>query len=69
MLTLLNIAEGNGEQSSNYSSAPRWLTFVDVFRDPILCRDILRGIGLQAVYVGVLLVAAWSNFTTKDVSG
>ena len=35
--------------------------------DPILWRDILRGIGLQAVYVVVLLGAAWANFTTKDI--
>jgi ABC-2 type transport system permease protein len=45
-----------------------WLAFVDFFRDPVLWRDITRGIGLQAVYVGVLLAAAWANFTTKDVT-
>jgi ABC-2 type transport system permease protein len=45
-----------------------WLSFVDLFRDPILWRDITRGVGLQAVYVGVLLTAAWANFTTKDVT-
>jgi ABC-2 type transport system permease protein len=45
-----------------------WLSFVDFFRDPILWRDISRGIALQGVYVGVLLAAAWANFTTKDVT-
>ena len=45
-----------------------WLAFVDLFRDPILWRDVSRGIALQAVYVGVLLAAAWANFTTKDVT-
>ncbi|SNR33973.1 ABC transporter permease [Blastococcus mobilis] len=45
-----------------------WLAFVDLFRDPILWRDITRGLALQGVYVGVLLVAAWANFTTKDVT-
>jgi len=45
-----------------------WLAFVDFFREPIQWRDILRGLGLQAVYVAVLLGAAWANFTTKDVS-
>jgi ABC-2 type transport system permease protein len=45
-----------------------WLSFVDFFRDPIRWRDITRGIGLQAVYVGVLLAAAWANFTTKDIT-
>ena len=45
-----------------------WLAFVDFFRDPILWRDIVRGLALQGVYVGVLLVASWANFTTKDVT-
>jgi ABC-2 type transport system permease protein len=45
-----------------------WLAFVDLFRDPIHWRDITRGIALQGVYVGVLLAAAWANFTTKDVT-
>ena len=45
-----------------------WLAFVDLFRDPILWRDIVRGIALQGVYVAVLLAAAWANFTTKDVT-
>ncbi len=45
-----------------------WLAFVDFFRDPILWRDVVRGIALQGVYVGVLLAAAWANFTTKDIT-
>lgn len=45
-----------------------WLSFVDLFRDPILWRDIGRGLGLQGIYVGVLLAGAWANFTTKDVT-
>jgi ABC-2 type transport system permease protein len=45
-----------------------WLAFVDFFRDPILWRNITRGLALQGVYVGVLLTAAWANFTTKDVT-
>jgi len=45
-----------------------WLSFVDFFRDPILWRDITRGLALQGVYVGVLLTAAWANFTTKDIT-
>jgi len=44
-----------------------WLSFVDFFRDPILWRDIVRGLGLQAVYVGVFLGGAWANFATKDI--
>ncbi|SDX94468.1 ABC-2 type transport system permease protein [Modestobacter sp. DSM 44400] len=45
-----------------------WLAFVDFFRDPILWRDIVRGLALQAVYVAVLLGAAWANFATKDIT-
>lgn len=45
-----------------------WLAFVDLFRDPVLWRDLLRGTLLQAVYVAVFLSAAWANFTTKDVT-
>ncbi|MFL6097084.1 MAG: ABC transporter permease [Blastococcus sp.] len=45
-----------------------WLAFVDLFRDPIQWRDITRGLALQGIYVGVLLGAAWANFTTKDVT-
>jgi ABC-2 type transport system permease protein len=45
-----------------------WLAWVDFFRDPVLFRDIERGVGLQLVYVAVLLGAAWANFVTKDVT-
>ena len=45
-----------------------WLAFVDLFRDPILWRDVDRGIVLQGVYVIVLLGAAWANFSSKDIT-
>ncbi len=45
-----------------------WLAFVDLFRDPILWRDVERGALLQLVYVAVFLGAAWANFMTKDVT-
>lgn len=45
-----------------------WLSFVDLFRDPILWRSVLRGVGLQALYVVVFLAAGWANFTTKDIT-
>jgi ABC-2 type transport system permease protein len=45
-----------------------WLAFVDLFRDPILWRDVERGVLLQAVYVMVFLAAAWANFATKDIT-
>jgi ABC-2 type transport system permease protein len=33
----------------------------------MLLRNVERGIGLQAVYVAILLGAAWANFVTKDI--
>ncbi|QXG75734.1 ABC transporter permease [Modestobacter sp. L9-4] len=45
-----------------------WLAFVDLFREPVLWRDLVRGVALQAVYVVVLTGAAWANFTTKDIT-
>ena len=45
-----------------------WLSFVDLFRDPILWRGIQRGVALQAVYLVVFLGAAWASFTTKDIT-
>lgn len=45
-----------------------WLAFVDLFRDPVLWRDVERGFALQAVYVAVFLAAAWANFATKDIT-
>ncbi len=45
-----------------------WLAWVDFFRDPILWRDIERGIGIQLVFLVVLLGAAWANFMTRDVT-
>ncbi|MDQ3451013.1 MAG: ABC transporter permease [Actinomycetota bacterium] len=45
-----------------------WISFVDLFRDPILWRNVTRGATLQLVYVGVFLAAAWANFTTKDIT-
>ena len=45
-----------------------WLSFIDLFRDPILWRDVERGALLQLVYVAVFLGAAWANFATKDIT-
>jgi ABC-2 type transport system permease protein len=45
-----------------------WLSFVDLFRDPILWHDVVHGVLLQAGYVVVFLLAAWANFVTKDVT-
>ncbi len=44
-----------------------WLSFVDLFRVPILWHGVVRGFALQAVYIAVFLGAAWANFATKDI--
>lgn len=45
-----------------------WLSFIDLYRHPLLLSSIERGVGLQALYVVVLLGAAWANFATKDIT-
>jgi ABC-2 type transport system permease protein len=44
-----------------------WLAFVDLFRDPILWRDVTRGLVVQLGYLTVFTLAAWANFGTKDI--
>jgi ABC-2 type transport system permease protein len=44
-----------------------WLSFVDLFRDPILWRDVLRGLVVQLSYLLVFTLAAWASFSTKDI--
>jgi ABC-2 type transport system permease protein len=64
VLTTLDAAES----ARPYLPTRYWLAWVDFFRVPILWRDIERGIGIQLVYLVVLLGAAWANFMTKDVT-
>jgi len=45
-----------------------WLAWIDFFREPILWRNIDRGLAVQAVYVVVFLGAAWAYFATKDIT-
>ncbi|MFP5283832.1 MAG: ABC transporter permease [Actinomycetes bacterium] len=44
-----------------------WLAFVDLFRDPILWDDVVRGTLVQLGYLLVFTLAAWASFTTKDI--
>jgi ABC-2 type transport system permease protein len=45
-----------------------WLAFVDLFRDPILWRDVQRGLLVQLSYLLVFTLAAWASFSTKDIT-
>jgi ABC-2 type transport system permease protein len=51
-----------------YLFSHHWLSFADVMRAPVYWDDILRNLGLQALYVAVFGSAAWARFTTKDVT-
>jgi ABC-2 type transport system permease protein len=44
-----------------------WLAFVDLFRDPILWDDVIRGLVVQLAYLLVFALAAWASFSTKDI--
>jgi len=45
-----------------------WLSFIDLYRDPVLWHDIARGFALQGVYIVVFLLGSWASFTTKDIT-
>jgi ABC-2 type transport system permease protein len=53
---------------SPYLPTRYWLAWLDFFRDPILWRNIDRGLAVQGVYVAVFLAAAWAHFATKDIA-
>ena len=44
-----------------------WLAFVDLFRDPVLWHDVVRGLLVQLGYLLVFSLAAWANFATADI--
>jgi len=69
LVTSATLVALNAAGSVNpYLPTRYWLAWVDFFRQPILWRDIDRGFAVQAVYVLVLLGAAWANFATKDIT-
>ncbi|GHE12251.1 ABC transporter permease [Streptomyces alanosinicus] len=45
-----------------------WLSFADLMRDPVYWDDLVKNLGLQALYAAVFGSAAWARFTTKDIS-
>ncbi len=63
---LLTLDAAHGLQP--YLVTRYWLSFVDLFRDPIRWHDLVHGVVLQAGYVVVFLGAAWANFVTKDIT-
>ncbi|MER5434218.1 ABC transporter permease [Streptomyces sp. NPDC002588] len=45
-----------------------WLSFADLVRDPVYWDDLVKNLGLQALYVAVFGSAAWARFTAKDIT-
>lgn len=45
-----------------------WLSFADLVRDPVYWDDLVKNLGLQALYAAVFGSAAWARFTAKDIS-
>jgi ABC-2 type transport system permease protein len=45
-----------------------WLRFGDLLRDPIVFGDMVRGLFVTLVYIGVFGALAWARLTSKDVS-
>ncbi|MFE6056519.1 ABC transporter permease [Kitasatospora sp. NPDC056446] len=45
-----------------------WLSFSDLLREPMYWDGVLKDLGLQAAYVAVFGAAAWSRFTSRDIS-
>ena len=44
-----------------------WLSWIDLFRDPILWHDVQLGVLVQAGWILAMLGMAWAAFTTRDV--
>ncbi|KOG89220.1 ABC transporter permease [Streptomyces varsoviensis] len=45
-----------------------WLSFADLLRDPVYWDELLKNLGLQALYAAVFGSAAWARFTTRDIT-
>ncbi|WP_371669743.1 ABC transporter permease [Streptomyces sp. NBC_00289] len=45
-----------------------WLSFADLMRDPVYWDDLVKNLGVQALYAGVFGSAAWARFTAKDIT-
>ncbi|WP_328537265.1 ABC transporter permease [Streptomyces sp. NBC_00344] len=44
-----------------------WLSFADLLRAPVYWDEVVRNLGLQALYAVVFGSAAWARFTAKDI--
>ncbi|MFG3248151.1 ABC transporter permease [Streptomyces sp. NPDC048187] len=45
-----------------------WLSFADLMREPVYWDDLVKNLGLQALYAAVFGSAAWARFTARDIT-
>lgn len=45
-----------------------WLSFADLMREPVYWDDLVKNLGIQALYAAVFGSAAWARFTTRDIT-
>ncbi|MFF7545665.1 ABC transporter permease [Streptomyces canus] len=45
-----------------------WLSFADLMREPVYWDDLVKNLGLQALYAAVFGTAAWARFMAKDIT-
>ncbi|KUM74128.1 ABC transporter permease [Streptomyces curacoi] len=45
-----------------------WLSFADLMREPVYWDDLVKNLGVQALYAAVFGSAAWARFTAKDIT-
>ncbi|HEY3409123.1 MAG TPA: ABC transporter permease [Propionicimonas sp.] len=46
----------------------RWMSFVDLLRDPVFTDRIVTGLWVDAAYAALFLLLAWLRFRNKDVT-
>ena len=46
----------------------RWMSFVDLLRDPVFTDRIVTGLWVDAAYAAVFLLLAWLRFRNSDVT-
>ena len=46
----------------------RWMSFIDLLRDPVFTDRIIAGLWVDAAYAAVFLVLAWLRLRNKDIT-
>ncbi|MFJ7076219.1 ABC transporter permease [Streptomyces sp. NPDC098781] len=51
-----------------YFFSHHWLSFADLMREPVYWDDLVKNLGIQALYAAVFGSAAWARFMAKDIT-